>query len=189
MITLWDRIIGSWNAWLEGTSERTSQTSILLRGNWTPAYFLTNIRIEQIHGRRTQGQVEAWPLTKATSGRGWTQKVQSLPWGNGCKLQSTHSRDSSIFFSPFVFPGRLSQVPQLTDKDHCFFLGHKDDPNLFSPCSIFLTDVSSHVSNGQGLDAGVQVLSVPEALCKRFTVEADFRPWVFPVIFRIPRVQ
>lgn len=41
-----------------------------LRGNWTPDYFLTNIRIEQIHGRSTQGQVGAWPLTKATLGRG-----------------------------------------------------------------------------------------------------------------------
>lgn len=38
----------------------------LLRGNWTPDYFLTEIRIEQIHGRGTQGPVEAWPLTKAT---------------------------------------------------------------------------------------------------------------------------
>lgn len=117
------------------------------------------------------------PESSITSMRKWLQTAKHAQQG------------LKYFFLPLCVPWKAEQVPQLTDKDHCFFLGHKDDPNLFSPCSIFLTDVSSHVSNGQGLDAGVQVLSVPEALCKRFTVEADFRPWVFPVIFRIPRVQ
>lgn len=68
-------------------------------------------------------------------------------------------------------------------------LGHKDDPNLSSPCFIFLTDVSRHVCNRQGIDAQVQVLSAPEALCKRSPTEADFRPWVFHVIGRIPTSQ
>lgn len=103
-----------------------------------------------------------------------------------CKARTVGTQ---VFFSPPLCSLEGWAGTSINWQRSLFFLGHKDDPNLFSPCSIFLTDVSSHVGNGQGLDARVQVLSLPEALCKQFTVEADCRPWVFPVILRIPIVQ
>ena len=98
-----------------------------------------------------------------------------------CKAHTVGTLKVSVP-SPYA-PGRQRQ---LTDRVG-FFLGHKDDPNLFSTCFVFLLGLSRDVCNGQRLDA--QALFVPEGLCEQFTVEAGPRPWVSHVSLRIPILQ
>lgn len=88
--------------------------------------------------------------------------------------------------SPYA-PGRQRQLTDRVVFFCFFFLGHKDDPNLFSACFVFLLGLSGDVCNGQRLDA--QALFVPGGLCEQFTVEAGPRPWVSHVSLRIPILQ
>lgn len=87
--------------------------------------------------------------------------------------------------SPYA-PGRQRQLTNRVGFVF-FFVGHKDDPNLFAACFVFLQGLSGDVCNGQRLDA--QALFVPEGLCEQFTVEAGPRPWVSHVSLRIPILQ
>ena len=114
------------------------------------------------------------------------QCCPGIKWDNDSELQSTHSRISG---SERSFPLRSWEAEAINQQGRfcVFFVGHKDDPNLFAACFVFLQGLSGDVCNGQRLDA--QALFVPEGLCEQFTVEAGPRPWVSHVSLRIPILQ